>query len=287
VDGICRGDGMLLALTSHASLPPPQSFDGTAVSLCSMWGHGYFHWLLEVLPKLLLIERAGYRFDEIDLFLVRQRDPQLLEFLEFFGIPGERIFDWQRAPQLLPRHLIAVSSLEHYDYLQNPTGIAIEPWASRAMHDRFSLPRPAAGTGRRIYIDREHAKWRRVINNTAVKAALAPYGFEFLALEKLNLAHKQALFASAEMIVGPAGAGFANLLFCHPGTQALIFYQQGFETNSFWSLCNNNQLGHFHLVCASAADWYPSEHANTQNEDLLINIGALQKTIDVMIARTP
>jgi len=287
VDGICQGDGVVLALTDPGRLPAPQSFDGTAVSLCSLWGNGYFHWLLEVLPKLLLIARAGYRFQDIGLFVVRQRNVQLLEFLEFLGIPGERVYDWQGAAHLLPRRLLAVSSLEHYDYRQNPTGILVEPWASRAMHARFSRPRAPGAHGRRIYIDRAHASLRRVLNNTDVKAALAPHGFEFLALERLNLAQKQALFADAEMVVGPAGAGFANLLFCHPGTQVLVFYQQGFETNSFWSLCNNNRLGHFHLVCAPPQDQPASVHTNTINDDFQIDIDALTRTLECMRARPP
>jgi capsular polysaccharide biosynthesis protein len=155
------------------------------------------------------------------------------------------------------------------------------------MHARFSRPRAPGAHGRRIYIDRAHASLRRVLNNTDVKAALAPHGFEFLALERLNLAQKQALFADAEMVVGPAGAGFANLLFCHPGTQVLVFYQQGFETNSFWSLCNNNRLGHFHLVCAPPQDQPASVHTNTINDDFQIDIDALTRTLECMRARPP
>jgi capsular polysaccharide biosynthesis protein len=174
------------------------------------------------------------------------------------------------------------SSLEHYDYTAKPPSILIEPWASRAMHQSFALPRPTAAKGRRIYIDREQATLRNVINNAQVKAALAPYGFEGVALETLGLAQKQELFANAEMVVGPAGAGFSNLVLCKPGCAVLIFYQEGFETNSFWSLCNNNQLKHYHLVCEPSNRFYPSKDFGSINENFLVDISKLLQTIDFM-----
>jgi capsular polysaccharide biosynthesis protein len=189
---------------------------------------------------------------------------------------------WNQLPHLRAKRLIVASSLEHYDYTAKPPSILIEPWASRAMHQRFALARPAAAKGRRIYIDREQASLRKVINNAEVKAALIPYGFECVALETLSLAQKQELLASAEMVVGPAGAGFSNLVLCNPGCAVLIFYQQGFESDSFWSLCNNNQLTHYHLVCEPSQRFYPSESAGTINENFLVDIGKLVENLDFM-----
>lgn len=282
VDGVCRGDGVLFALCPTQALPPPQYVDATVVSLCSLWGNGYFHWVLEVLPKLLLIVQAGYRLADVDIFLVRQQSPALMEFLSHLGIAPSKVLLWTQLPHLRAKQLIVASSLEHYDYTTKPPSILIEPWASRAMRQSFSLPRPAAAKGRRIYIDREQATLRKVINNAQVKAALAPYGFEYVALETLGLAQKQELFANAEMVVGPAGAGFSNLVLCNPGCVVLIFYQQGFETDSFWSLCSNNQLTHYHLVCESSNRFYPSKDASTINENFLVDIGKLIEALDFM-----
>lgn len=283
VEGVCRGDGILYALCPTYALPALQYFDGKVVSLCSLWSNGYFHWLLEVLPKLLMILRAGYKFEEVDLFLVRQISPPLMEFLSYLGIPEEKVILWNQVPHLKVKRLIVTSSLENYDYGKKPTGIAIEPWASRAMYEHFALKSASEGKKRRIYVDREHASIRKVINNTEVKTQLEKYGFESVALENLNLAQKQSLFSNAEFVVGPAGAGFANLVLCPPGCAALIFYQEGFESNSFWSLCNNNQLLHYHLVCNPSSRYFPSKHKNTINEDFLVDIEALTRTLDFMI----
>jgi capsular polysaccharide biosynthesis protein len=279
VDGICRGDGLLLAAVAFAQLPPMRTFDGTLVSLCSCWSNGYFHWMLEALPKLLLIEQAGHRLADIDLFMVRQKSPALMSFLAHLGIPDNKVFEWHFAPHIQASRLIVTSSLENYDSSVAPQSIAIEPWASRIMQQRFSLPRPRGARGRRIYIDRENAKFRKVINDSEVKAVLHEYDIEVYTLETLSFEQKRELFTTADVVIGPGGAGFANLLFCQPGCHVLIFYNSGFESNSFWTLCNNNGHKHFHLVSESSSRYFPSVHDNTINENFLIDINALRQSL--------
>ncbi len=282
INNVCLGDGVLLALTKPDNLPSPRLFEGTVVPLCSVWSNGYFHWILEVLPKLLLILKAGINFSDIDVFLIRQKSQQLVEFMNYIGIPSEKIVVWQEIPHLIARRLIFTSSLEHYDYRVDPNSILVEPWVSRELHNHYSLPCQKVKK-RRIYIDREGALIRKVINNAEVKSLLSEYDFEFWQLEKLGLREKQELFSCAEIVVGPGGAGFANLVFCHENTKVLIIYQEKFEADSFWSLCNNNNLHHFHLVSKSSKPFYPSEFSNTLSEDFLINIDNLRSSMDYLI----
>ena len=281
INNVCLGDGILLALTNPDNLPQPQFFEGTVVPLCSVWSNGYFHWILEVLPKLILILKAGIKFREIDVFLIRQKSPQLEEFLNHLGIPSEKIALWQEHPHIKARRLIFTSSLENYDYTVNPISILIEPWVSRELHNYYSLP-CHKGKKRRIYIDREGALIRKVINNTEVKALLSEYGFEFCKLEKMGLREKQELFSCAEIVVGPGGAGLANLIFCNENTKVMFFYQEKFEADSAWSICNNNKQ-HFHLVSQSSRPFYPSKFSNTFSEDFLINIDDLRASMDYLI----
>ena len=282
INNVCLGDGVLLALTNPDNLPPSKRFEGTVVPLCSVWSNGYFHWILEALPKLLLILKAGIKFSEIDAFLIRQKTPQLEEFMNHLGIPSEKIFLWQVNPHLIAKRLIFTSSLENYDFTVEPNGILIEPWVSRELRNYYSLPCQKEKR-RRIYIDREGALIRKVINNAEVKALLSEYGFEFCNLEKMSLREKQETFTCAEIVVGPAGAGFANLVFCNENTKVLILYQERFEVDSFWSLCNNNNLHHFHLVSKSSRQYFPSKFSNTLNEDFLINIDDLRASMDYLI----
>jgi capsular polysaccharide biosynthesis protein len=153
---------------------------------------------------------------------------------------------------------------------------------SRELRNYYSLPCHERKK-RRIYIDREGASIRKIINNAEVKTLLSEYGFEFCNLEKMSLREKQEIFSCAEIVVGPLGAGFSNLVFCNENTKVLILYQEKFETDSFWSLCQNNMLHHFHLISKSSGQYFPSKFSNTFNEDFLINIDDLRASMDYLI----
>jgi len=86
------------------------------------------------------------------------------------------------------------------------------PRLPRFLAARLGVPaRP--GSPRRIYIDRRAAPNRRLENEDALVAAVA--------LEGAAVAEEAALFAGAEVIVAPHGAGLANLVFAPPGCRVI------------------------------------------------------------------
>ena len=74
---------------------------------------------------------------------------------------------------------------------------------------------------RRFFVDRRDARSRPLANEDAVIAALEPLGIEPVAAEHLSGAAQIALFRHAELVVGPHGAGLANLLFASPGCRVI------------------------------------------------------------------
>ena len=71
---------------------------------------------------------------------------------------------------------------------------------------------------RRLLISREKCNYRRLKNESGLLRHLQPLGFERVFLEDLSLSVQVDLLASAEVVLGLHGAGFANVLFCQPGT---------------------------------------------------------------------
>ncbi|MEA5620785.1 glycosyltransferase family 61 protein, partial [Cronbergia sp. UHCC 0137] len=65
----------------------------------------------------------------------------------------------------------------------------------------------------RIYISRQKATSRRVLNETLLEPLLNEYGFQVLICEQLSLAEQIRLFSNTEAIVGPHGAGLANIMY--------------------------------------------------------------------------
>ncbi len=72
---------------------------------------------------------------------------------------------------------------------------------------------PSSPSGERLYISRAQARVRRVLNEAAVMEVLGAVGFRLCRLEDMSFAEQVRLFAAAELVVAPHGAGLANLLF--------------------------------------------------------------------------
>ena len=75
---------------------------------------------------------------------------------------------------------------------------------------------------KKIYINRKDAtSLRYIINRTEVEKTLENYGFLSLTMSDYNFSDQVALFNNAKEVVGLHGAGFANIIFCKPGTKII------------------------------------------------------------------
>jgi hypothetical protein len=79
-------------------------------------------------------------------------------------------------------------------------------------------PRPPH---RRLYINRSDARKRSIRNEAEIWPSFARRGFESIAAGNLSFREQVALFSEAEMIAGPHGAGFSNLLFASQAAKVL------------------------------------------------------------------
>ena len=85
-------------------------------------------------------------------------------------------------------------------------------------------PPPAAAPGlypARLYIDRRGSQNRPLTNEAAVIDALTPRGFIAVRLEDYALSAQIALFAQAQIIVAPHGAGLTNLVYAGRQTKVI------------------------------------------------------------------
>lgn len=83
-------------------------------------------------------------------------------------------------------------------------------WLSSSLRDSVNTE---ISSSNRIYISREKAAQRRVVNRNEVLAVLDEYGFEPYVLEDLSFKRQVALLSDADAIVGPSGAGMVNMMY--------------------------------------------------------------------------
>lgn len=162
--------------------------------------HNYFHWTAECLPKLLWLEKEDMLIGE-DVTIGIPPDPPgwMTESLDLLGIDEYHELD---DGIYSARELIVPSGPE-------PAPEECEWFREQVLSSLNFDETP----NNRIYISREQANRRRVENRDEIMEVLSDYGFKSFVLENLSVKEQATLFANAEIVVGPHGAGFTNLMY--------------------------------------------------------------------------
>lgn len=206
-------DTVLLGTSRHllAGFSGTDRHAGVHVLLGSSANAG--HWLLNFFSRLLLAERipglAGASYVIGD-----DAGPMQLDCLARAGIPAHRIV------RLAPGRLAEFEELwvpsMPYGFVDGPALCwipGVPAFIRRALGLSFDAPRT-----RRVFLTRARTRWRRLVNEADVLAAIDDLGFEIVDPGTLSLAAQIELAASAQIIAGTMGAGMNLLLFAAQGT---------------------------------------------------------------------
>lgn len=224
--------------------PPLQKLESTVAVVATKGGKNYYHWMFDVLPRLHLIQKAGWKADQ---YVINQTGaPFQEETLAFLGLLAEQIIP-SHAQLFLQAKTLVVPSLTHSDMSQ-----AYMPgWVCTYIRDTFlpyAADKRASETPRRIYVSRKQASCRRVCNEQEVMDMLRTYGFVEVCLEEWTVRDQIRLFQEADVIVGPHGAGLTNLVFCKRGTIIIEIFSPAFMNVCYWSLSDHLGLSYRYLI---------------------------------------
>lgn len=255
MDELCQGSSGLIALSEK--LPTPTELDGTVAFLTVRGGRTYYHWMADLLPRIQLLRLANIDFNEIDYFIVNSKDIAFQrDTLGALGIPSYKIIESLKLPHVKAKNLVVPS-------LPGDVGL-IAQWTCHFLRDAFlSNPtRISEKTSERVYISRDRASYRRVVNEDRLMKMLSQYGFVRVALEDLSFAEQVSLFAGAKAIVAPHGAGLTNAIFCNPGTKLLEIFSPDAVSVNYWLVSNIIGLEYYYLLGDSLEEYY----AQTQQQ---------------------
>jgi capsular polysaccharide biosynthesis protein len=185
------------------------------------WGHGgasYGDFIIKVLPKLTRLWDAVPENERQELGVCLpyfHTQPWALEYLALMGIRKNQILDGSSTILVPPGGRLVVGSGP------NPGHGMAHPHDIRSMIGRLqaTIPSPSHAPWRRLYISRKTG--RKMSNETALLAGLAARNFEMIHLENLSLHEQITLFQEAAVVVGPHGAGHANIIWSSPGIRLL------------------------------------------------------------------
>jgi tetratricopeptide (TPR) repeat protein/capsular polysaccharide biosynthesis protein len=263
-----RDDHTFLSLEE---IPPVEEIDGTVAVLSGLAGHVYYHWMIDILPRIEILRRSEVALEQIDWFLINNIDqPFQKETLTLLDIPLNKILPSDRHSHIRARELIVPSFPGHLDW--------VPPGTIEFLRQTFLPQIPENNYPERIYISRDRARGRQVINEKEVIDILNHWGFQTVFLEDLSVLQQVALFAKAKVIVCPHGSSLTNLVFCSPATKVIELFSPHYVRTDYWLLSQQLQLQHYYSV-GQSFDCYPLRHLMYQNsltEDIFVDLGSLR-----------
>ena len=198
------------------------SINSDAFSLFGNGDFNYYHWLVEILPKLSRLQTFDLDFKKMVLLVpVQVREtPQMKEALSrvnhqeipiMFLEPGQlasvNTLFW------LPSPIYSVFNKRGKSvYRQNDFEFTSKELLTYRKQLGLQLSNLETSTrSKRIFLSRPPS--RRPYNEDEIYELFANFGFEKVRTDLLTFEEQVNLFESADSIAGPTGASWTNLLF--------------------------------------------------------------------------
>ncbi|WP_170938296.1 DUF563 domain-containing protein [Halorubrum sp. Hd13] len=208
-----------------------------AAHAVSPWNN-YYHWSVECLLRVRLLEQYGDRTGTYPTLLVPNKRPSWIdESLELINYTGD----------------IAglKSGVVDVEKLVVPTFPDPIPQECAWIQDRMREQVTTSGEqNQRVFVARQDATVRRIANRDAVQQVFDRYNIDTYLLGELSVKEQISLFSDAEVVVGPHGAGLTNILYGSDLTVIELFGDKTMAT--FDRLAESMSHEYRYLQCEQA-----------------------------------
>jgi capsular polysaccharide biosynthesis protein len=252
-------------------LPPVRRVSGSVGVLTTYRSNIYYHWLLDTLPRLHLLQTAGIPFEKL---VVGEDLPYQRQSIQLLGIDPVRIIA-ERGLHLQADSLLVPS-------MPGRTGNPPK-WACEFLRGALMAGVPSdLPASSRLFVSREHSRSRLITNEHEIFEALRPYGFVKLRPEDLTFAEQIDAFSRAEFVVAPHGSALANLVFCREGTHVVELFSPNYVNVMYWAL--SNQVGLDYSCVLGTGRAAPSAHRGRRiHEDMTIDTLVLRHLLEDLL----
>ncbi len=213
----------------------------------------YYHWMVDVLPKIALVKAAGIDVGSIDYFAVRCHSGFQIHTLEHLGIPMERVLSLA-SDQVLQADKLIVPYLKHDrgDRIYNGLGLGMGQWVPLWLSESFVSTATRKTPSSKLYISRAKNGTRTPENEARLVEELKQRGFQSVVLEEMSVVEQANLMATASVVVAPHGAGLTNIAFCNTGTMIVEIFGD-YVVPCYWALSTLANLNYHHYLASEAA----------------------------------
>ena len=233
----------------------------------------FAHWLAELLPRIrefrAMFPQQAIQFavpaSPADMRPIRQRT------LEWMGVRDDEILWLGTVPTRFDLlHFITVNSI--HSHTHDFTGLRHVSAQARAKV-------PHGKVHRRLYISRDGAMRRRLLNEPDIVNQLTKRNFTIVAPQSMSIDEQVALFAEAEMVVGTTDVTMANILWAPVHCEVVALSPDYGHEFFYWDMAGIREQP-FSFLFGDSAD-----PAQLGNADFTADPGLLCRIVDAGLAR--
>lgn len=255
-----------LDVLSGAETTPDRRFELATLAV-PPWLN-YYHWTMECLPRIRLLERYGAATGRYPTLLIPPEPPGWVEeSLSIVDYAGDvaRFGDGIAAVGTLVVPTFPDPTPAECEWLRDRMRASASTGASQKTSD----DRRVSDTedGERVYVARGDATVRRVANRDELQGVLDQYDIDTYLPGELSVREQVALFSRADLVVGPHGAGLTNVVFG--------------EDLALIELFGDKQIATFDRLAAALGH----EYAYVEGEGVGVDIRVDTDTLDRRIGR--
>jgi capsular polysaccharide biosynthesis protein len=207
---------MLRHLSEAVGNSEPRKIPGRAVLLTGPGYTTWGHWLVDFLPRLFLLERAGWEIDKLKWIITRQTPAFARELLHLLGIPESCLIEYDPSSEMIRVGELIIPTNLSAGTLMHPLFSEAVTWMKRRLH----LVLISNVTQQpKIFLSRSSAAFQRMLGNRDVIETIARAArYTVVDPALLPVPEQLGLFYSATHVAGEYGSGLHTSIFSSVGT---------------------------------------------------------------------
>ncbi|MDZ7731074.1 MAG: glycosyltransferase family 61 protein [Natrialbaceae archaeon] len=255
------GDAPLRGLLSMFGGRDPRGDTGSLETVAPLVPRypNYYHWIVETVPKVRYLrafeEKTGER---VTVLVPSNAPPFVTETLDLLGWPRSRI-------RVATKSAYDVSRLVVPSFPERRAGDF--EWLRHEILER--APETIPESGDNVYVSRATAVERRVVNEDEVMDVLSRFGFSCYRLEERSLEDNARLFADADAVVGPHGAGLTDIVFADDCTLVELFGDKVKQP--------------YRKLAATVGVQYEPMYCQAESTDIIVDTDVLASTVESIV----
>jgi hypothetical protein len=237
------------------------------------WSHSwavYYEFVVHILSKLCWIKEtvdaATWAAAKVCYSLLET--PYERQYLSLLGLHEDALLN-TRYIEPLPGSMY-ISNLQRGGRLLTPTRLS-------SLRNAFlDNAQGRKNRERRLYLSRDDAKARQVLNEAEVRQVVSSYDLEIIKSIPVDVEEQIRMFSEASLIVTPHGSGLTNLVWCSPGTRVIELFTGSFMSHLYSYISHLLGLRHSYLV----DDARQPHHWTNIHKDMTVDVRALATALE-------